>query len=322
MAEVVEVRGVEIHLAEPMKLPPVASLAERGFVGRQRELQLCKASWDVEDLPDSATGRRRPQLVQRQGSEPLNFRLEGPPGTGKNELVYQLARELEKDLYVVQGHEELTPEDLALVIVPDRDRGLAVDDNGTLRAERELPLVVRASPLATALLKGGLFFFDEINRVPERALSPLAPVLDGRRKIYSALTGLWIEPLDQLAGASFRFACALNPAYGQELPEYLAQRTLPRIQMKPAEVEDIVAIIRANVKVSQSMIDCFREWYGKEAVSLRDGRAPLSTRQAIQLLRYATKLSTLSEYREPDKERAAFDEACDAIIPGRTEAQA
>ena len=109
-----------------------------------------------------------------------------PPGVGKNEIVYQLARELAASenlpFYSIQGHEEMTPEDLSLLVVPDQSKGL------------EMTLRLQASPLATALVEGGLFFFDEINRVPGRALSPLASVLDDRRSLYSAITGITIRP--------------------------------------------------------------------------------------------------------------------------------
>jgi hypothetical protein len=310
MPEVVSIRGVEVHLAEPMRLPPVASLAERGFIGREWDLSLCKAAWDVEDLPATEKGPRS-KLASPPGSEPLNFRLEGEPGMGKNELVYQLARDLEMDLYVVQGHEELTPEDLALVIVPDGDQRHGGNGDAP---RRDLPLVVRASPLATALLKGGLLFFDEINRAPERSLSPLAPVLDGRKQIFSALTGLWIGPLDEHAEASFRFACALNPQYGQDLPEFIAQRALPRIEIKPPELKELEAIVLANIDVPEETIKLFREWYDG-ARPAKNQPAPISTRQAIQLLRYTLKLSRLPEYQEePGK---AFQDARDSILGDR-----
>jgi hypothetical protein len=317
MPEVVSIRGVEVHLAEPMRLPPAASLAEGGFIGRKHDLSLCKAAWDVEDLPATEEGPRS-KLVSRPGSEPLSFRLEGEPGMGKNELVYQLARDLEMDLYVVQGHEELTPEDLALVIVPDSDQGHG-GNGGAPR--RDLPLVVRASPLATALLKGGLLFFDEINRAPERSLSPLAPVLDGRKQIFSALTGLWIGPLDERAEASFRFACALNPRHGQDLPEFIAQRTLPRIAIGPPGLDDLVNIVRANVDVPEATIKRFRKWYERKR-PMENQPAPLSTRQAIQLLRYTRKLSLLSDYRKKPGE--AFQEALRSILgdwQGKADAQ-
>src|SRR5690242_17457193 len=179
--------GQVIWLADAQRVPT------RKFVGRSHELRLCKAAFGINE-----SNRLDPAL------QSLHFRLEGAPGVGKNEIVYQLARELAASenlsFYSVQGHEEMTPEDLSLLVVPDSQRleGLA--------------LQLRASPLATALHQGGLFFFDEINRVPARALSPLASVLDDRRSLYSATTGITVEPKDEDARRRFRFCCALNPS--------------------------------------------------------------------------------------------------------------
>ncbi|MGE0824217.1 MAG: AAA family ATPase [Candidatus Binatia bacterium] len=168
-----------IQWADGMRVPQLAE--GRQFVGREEELVYCRAAWDMKK--DGETDHYK--LDYDAESEPLNFRLQGDPGVGKNELVYQLARELGyQEIYSIQGHEELSPEDLAVVIVPNKDAS----------GPNDPPFVARASQLATALYNGGLFFFDEINRVPERSLAPLASVLEGRRRaIYSALTGLWIE---------------------------------------------------------------------------------------------------------------------------------
>jgi len=190
MSEIVLIDGHEIHLADPVKV------AESVFVGRRKELDLCRAAWCV------ATSERKGYQLKTDGVIPLHFRLQGMPGVGKNELVYELARQLRMPLYVIQGHAELTPEDLALLLVPDADASRS----------QSVPLVLRASPLATALYKGGLCFFDEINRVSERALSPLASVLDRRQSIYSAMTGISIGPSDDISRSTFRFCCALNPA--------------------------------------------------------------------------------------------------------------
>src|SRR5262249_37090429 len=159
------------------------------------ELRLCRAAFGVS-----------PEGLLDDALDALHFRLEGPPGVGKNEIVYELARQLSKSIglpfYSIQGHEEMTPEDLSVLIVPDPT------------GSGSMPLQLRASPLATALHEGGLFFFDEINRVPERALTPLASVLDKRRELYSATTGVTIQPRDSAARARFRFCCALNPSVG------------------------------------------------------------------------------------------------------------
>ncbi len=145
-------------------------------------------------------------------------------------------------------------------------------------------LIVRASPLATAIYEGALFFFDEINRVPERALSPLSSVLDGRKYIYSAMTGIKIKPRDDEAKRRFRFCCALNPALSQSghvLPEYIEQRTLPVIDINRPPFEDVIEILQKSLSPSLEFLDAFEKWYQEEE------NMDISVRQAISLVNYA-----------------------------------
>ncbi|MFC4116815.1 AAA family ATPase [Nonomuraea zeae] len=260
MAREVLISDTVIELAEPARIP------ERTFVGRAEELQMCRVAWGV-----------RPDGTDFIDSDvpPLSFRLEGAPGLGKNEIVYEIARRLGLPLYIIQGHEELTPEDLVLLLTP----------NPKAEYSDSVPaLTLRASPLSTALYTGGLFFFDEINRVPERALSPLASVLDGRQYIYSAMAGINIGPPNQEARKSFRFCCALNPSLsnaGHVLPEYIEQRTLPVIEIDHPPFEDLHQIIQASLDPSPDFLSAFTEWYQQEE------RADVSVRQAIALMNYA-----------------------------------
>ena len=80
----------------------------RERVKRPELLRQCRAAWATD--PAGTT------LIP--DTDALHFTLTGPPGSGKNELVYQLAEDLGAPLFVIQGHEELTPEDLALTLVP------------------------------------------------------------------------------------------------------------------------------------------------------------------------------------------------------------
>lgn len=258
MDEVAIIGGNEVLLAEPIPLP------ERAFVGRETELLMCRVAWGVR--PDGGD-------FLNDGLPPLNFRLEGAPGLGKNEIVYEMARQLGRPLYIVQGHEELTPEDLALLLTP-----------APFAEQGMVPLRLRASPLATALHVGGLFFFDEINRVPERALSPLSSVLDGRQYVYSAMTGLNVGPRDDEARAGFRFCCALNPTLsnaGYVLPEYIEQRTLPIIEVGPPPFEDLKVIIQSTLNPSPEFMEAFMDWYQQGE------RSEISVRQAVALMNYA-----------------------------------
>jgi hypothetical protein len=248
-----------ILLGEPVDIP------KRNFVGRETELLLCRVAWGISD-----DGTR---LVDSD-VPPLHFRLQGAPGLGKNEIVYEIAGALNIPLYIIQGHEEITPEDLALLLTPDPANSYG----------GSIPLLLRASPLATALYEGALFFFDEINRVPERALSPLSSVLDGRQYVYSAMAGINIGPKDEEARKRFRFCCALNPDLSQSghvLPEYIEQRTLPVIEVTYPPFEDLREIIQKALSPSPDFLDAFEQWYDQEE------RLDVSVRQVITLMNYA-----------------------------------
>jgi midasin (ATPase involved in ribosome maturation) len=259
MARTVKISENTILLSEPIEVP------RRTFIGRQIELQMCQVAWGINENGTNLIDSEVP---------PLHFRLQGAPGLGKNEIVYEIARKLNMPLYIIQGHEELTPEDLALLLTPDPE--YAHNDS--------IPLILRASPLATALYDGGLFFFDEINRVPERALSPLSSVLDGRQYIYSAMAGVNIGPRNKEAKKRFRFCCALNPGLshsGHVLPEYIEQRTLPIIEINYPPFEDLLAIIQTSLDPSPDFLEAFEEWYHQEE------NLEISVRQVLSLINYA-----------------------------------
>ena len=224
---------LQVLLAEPMKIP------SNPFVQRDDLLlERCRSAWGIEQGKDG-------MYYLADLSPAMSFRLEGPPGSGKNEIVYQLARELGCDLYVQNGHEDLTPEDLSLLLVPDR------------KAPSGLPVALHASPLATAILKGGLFFFDQIHRVPERTLAALASVLDDRHKLYSAATGVWIQAVDEKAARSFRFCCAVDQTAGRTLPAYIEQRTTPSIVVPMLNERELREMIVWDVEIRKEDVHAF-----------------------------------------------------------------
>jgi hypothetical protein len=287
----VVIEGKPVQLARPARLP------ERSFVGREHELHLCKMAWGIDRITNDFIDSEL---------QPLHFRLEGPPGVGKNEIVYQIARQTKRPLYIIQGHEELTPEDLSLLLVPAARRQSEEaydpdDSSGSYETydegDGQGDLILQASPLATAIIVGGLCFFDEINRVPKRALSPLSSVLDDRLALYSAMTGMFVEPRNAEARKSFRFCCALNPemtSSGHNLPEYIEQRTLPRIKMDPPSYDDLVVIIERALKPPADLLQAFEEWYGQER------GLEISIRQALALMHYAM------QHHEPAADKASL----------------
>ena len=65
------------------------------LVGREEIMQIITASW-----------------MGGKNILPLSPLLVGEPGIGKNRLVYELAELTGKDLYIFQGHEDVTAEEV------------------------------------------------------------------------------------------------------------------------------------------------------------------------------------------------------------------
>jgi MoxR-like ATPase len=242
--ERVEIEGKIIRVPYPEEIPEIR------FAGREAIIERALAAW-----------------LEIDGFKPLNFRLFGPPGTGKNAIVYELSRLLKKDLYIINGHDELGPEDIAC--------------SATMTSGNTIEYV--ASPLFAAMLRGGIIFFDEIGKAPERALSPLASVLDERRSLTSVLAGIHLK-----AREGFLFCAALNEneEEGIGLPGFLDERTRPSIYVGHPGAAEIEEILRCHVPSDalhwiKIFVDIFKA-------------VELSTRNAITILEFAYKMSRRS----------------------------
>lgn len=237
---------ISIRLPGPQPVNPNFPYQKTGDYLVER----CKAAWDNTD-----------------GRLPMPIRFIGPAGVGKNAIAYHLANELNLPLYIIQGHEELSPEDIVV--------------SGSIRDDGKIEYI--ASPLVAAMVEGAICFFDEIGKVRPRGLAPLSSVLDERRRIYSALLGRWI-----VAHKDFRFCCALNPEDPEtfELPLYITSRTL-EFSVQPPSYADLLEIIRkrnpnwdrlatAAIKLAQKNFE-----------------NSLSTRDLLYIVDYADRIETL-----------------------------
>jgi MoxR-like ATPase len=193
-----------VYLSQPYR----ASVSP--LVGRETEMKLVTAAW-----------------MANTGALPLSPLLLGEPGVGKNRLVYELARRTGKELYIFQGHEDVTVEDLACSVRFSDDH------------LRKMDYVV--SPLVAAMCLGGICFIDEIAKIRPRALALLVSVLDERRYIDSTLLGERVE-----AHNGFRFVAATNTAdiEGNALPEFLRSRMRPVIPVGYPPREEIDQIVQ------------------------------------------------------------------------------
>ena len=139
----------------------------------------------------------------------MNPRLIGKPGVGKTTLAYAAAKRMGRDVFIMQATLDTRPEDLLVTPV--------IEGAGRLRYV--------ASPLVTAMIRGGIVILDEGNRMSEKSWASLAPLLDNRRYVECIVAGIKIK-----AHPHFRLVTTMNDdASTFELPEYIHSRLQPQI---------------------------------------------------------------------------------------------
>ncbi|MBI3892426.1 MAG: AAA family ATPase [Candidatus Wallbacteria bacterium] len=238
------IEGVEIHLAHPDLLP-------LDWVGQEDLLRQLLSAW----------------MVLADDDLPLNPRLIGKPGVGKTTLAYAAARRLGREVYIMQATMDTRPEDL--IITP-------VVGNAS-----QIKYV--ASPLVTAMVRGGVCILDEGNRMSEKSWASLAPLLDQRRYVESIVAGVKIP-----AHRDFRVCATMNDdASTFEIPEYIHSRIQPQIFIDFPERNEEMTILKQNLpfvedQVLSYVVDFLQKAHEKdERYTVRDG---------INVARYAAKI--------------------------------
>jgi MoxR-like ATPase len=264
--DIVRISGVEIHLGAPDEL-------NASWVGQEESMRQLLAAWLVLDEHDL----------------PMNPRLVGKPGVGKTTLAWAAAERLGQQVYIMQATVDTRPEDL--IVTP------VLEEQGKLRYV--------ASPLVTAMIRGGVAILDEGNRMSEKSWASLAPLLDSRRYVESIIAGIKIK-----AHPLFRFVATMNDdASTFDLPEYIQSRLQPQILLDFPEREEELAILRENLPFADAQIleyvtDFLQQAHAaEERYSIRDG---------INIVRYAMKLKSAGDALVP--ERIALPLAIQTIL--------
>jgi MoxR-like ATPase len=240
-----EIEGVTLHLAHPDELPA-------RWIGQEEPMRQLLAAWLVIDPRDM----------------PMNPRLVGKPGVGKTTLAYAAAKRLGRDVYIMQATVDTRPEDLLVTPV--------IEGAGKLRYV--------ASPLVTAMLRGGVVILDEGNRMSEKSWASLAPLLDARRYVESIVAGVKIK-----ANPEFRFVATLNDDSSTfDLPEYIHSRLQPQILIDFPERDEEYRILQENLPFGEERVLNYVTEFLQQAHSA-DER--YTVRDGINIGRYAMKLA-------------------------------
>ena len=241
---VVEIDGVPLHLAHPDELSIT-------WVGQEEVMRQLLAAWLVIDAQDL----------------PMNPRLLGKPGVGKTTLAYAAARRLDREVYIMQATVDTRPEDLLVTPV----------------IEGEARLRYVASPLVTAMLRGGIVILDEGNRMSEKSWASLAPLLDNRRYVESIVAGIKIK-----AHPLFRMVATMNDdASTFDLPEYIHSRLQPQILIDFPAYDEELAIMKENLPFAGDEILEYVTEFLQQAHA-NDER--YTVRDGLNIARFALKL--------------------------------
>jgi MoxR-like ATPase len=240
--------GVQLHLAHPDQLPI-------RWVGQEELMRQLMAAWLLVDSQDT----------------PMNPRLLGKPGVGKTTLAYAVAERMGREVYIMQATLDTRPEDLLVTPV--------IEAAGKLRYV--------ASPLVTAMIRGGIVILDEGNRMSEKSWASLAPLLDTRRYVESIVAGIKIK-----AHHDFRLVATMNDdASTFELPEYIHSRLQPQILIDFPEREEERLILKENLPFADDQILDYVTGFLQNA---HDADERYTVRDGINMARFAIKLLSIN----------------------------
>ncbi len=253
----VTIDGVDLRLALPDEMPIRAVSSE----AVKNQLRAC---WLT---PPS----------RREGELPLSPRIVGTPGVGKTTVAFTVAQEFSKEVYIFQCTSDTRPEDLLVTPV--------IGSGQVIR--------YHASPLTSAMVRGGVCILDEGNRMAEKSWAALAPLLDTRRYVESIIAGIKVR-----AHPDFRICVTMNDdSSTYEIPEYILSRLQPQVRVEFPTAEEEKEILRVNLPYSDDeLLDVVSQYLGR----CHKFDLPVTSRDGIHIIRFAERLTDKMEMNPRD----------------------
>ncbi|WP_165222382.1 AAA family ATPase [Aquisphaera insulae] len=267
-ARLTEIDGVTLHLGEP------DATDHQDWIGQDEVLRQLLACWLVVDRRD----------------RPLSPRLIGPPGIGKTTLAMAAARLRKRPLFITQCTADTRPEDL--IVTP------VLAESGRI--------AYHASPLVTAMIRGGVCVLDEGNRMNEKSWASLAPLLDHRRYVESIVAGITIR-----AHEDFRVCVTMNEDESTyEVPDYILSRLQPTLALGFPGRDDEMAILQYHLPFAEPELLAITVEFLQQAHALK---LDFSPRDGINIIRYAIK-RIAQDPSHPLSRDVAWREAVERVL--------
>jgi MoxR-like ATPase len=271
-----EIDGIHLHLSQPHE-------AQGEWIGQGEILRQLLACWIVVDDKDM----------------PLTPRLIGTPGIGKTALAMAGAQVRKQELFIYQCTSDTRPEDLLVTPV--------LAESGKI--------AYHASPLVTAMIRGGVCILDEGNRMNEKSWASLAPLLDHRRYVESIVAGITVK-----AHRDFRCTVTMNQDESTyEIPDYILSRLQPTLQLGFPNKRDEMAILQYHLPFAEADMLAMTVEFLQQAHGLK---LDFSPRDGINLLLHTLaqkKARTLGGSDVPLGLGDFFFNADDPLHPDREE---
>lgn len=200
-----------------------------------------------------------------------NTMLIGPTGTGKTELVIEIAKQLNLNISIY---------DMGAMQDP------LTDLLGTHRLEGNSS-VFDYSQFVEDVQKPGIILLDELSRAPQMAMNILFPCLDSRRELRIDIAGSNnIRKIKIHPECVFIATANIGAEYSgtQDIDAALLNRFLPlQLDYMPSKIEEHVLMVRTEIDETSAKTICnyakqIRESYKNEVLS-----KSISTRETLAI---------------------------------------